>query len=196
MQIRFSSEFEALLRPAERARRLIWLAVAGTIFLIIGLAAVLTPGAGDQGGSGAVADASGLAPFHMVAMALAVTSLLIRSYGFSDLRLRKLIGEASSHTVGSEPGTAVRQSLREPELRLWRLFEKIMPIQLIGWSVNELVILLGLAAAWFAARFDAIYPFAFMALVLHVLMFPRFAPFALRVEALGLLSGPVPNDSQ
>ena len=68
-----------------------------------------------------------------------------------------------------------------------------MPIHLIGWSVNEFIILLGLAAALFAGRFDAVYPFAFMAAVLHVLMFPRFEPFARRAEKLGLLSGPAPG---
>jgi hypothetical protein len=184
----FSSEFEALLHPAERVQRLIWAAMAGAILLIIGLTASLTQSAAAQGGVGA--NASALAPFHIVAMALAVISLLVRSYGFSDLRLKKIIVRAASDPLGSERRPGVPTALSDTELHLWQLFEKIMPIHLIGWSVNEIVILLGLAAASFAGRFDAIYPFAFMAMVLHVLMYPRFEPFARRVASLGLSSGP------
>lgn len=193
LKIRFSSEFEALLHPAERVRRLIWVAMASSILLIIGLAAVLIPGADDQGVSGAGTHTAALAPFHIAAMALAIISLLIRSYGLSDRRLENIMRAPATDRGKPAPGNGVPLALSEPELALWRLFGKVMPIHLIGWTVNELVILLGLAAASFAGRFDAVYPFAFMAAVLHVLMFPRFKPFARRAEQLGLLSGPVPS---
>ncbi len=184
MQNQFSSEFEALLRPAERFRRLIWVACFIAIIFFIGLGAILIPGTADQGATVAVTDSSALAPFHIVAMAFAVISLLIRSYGFSDHRLKKWVAE--SPALNDEH--PAKMNLSEAERRLWKLFGAIMPVQVIGWSVNELVVLIGLAAAFFGGRFDVIYPFAFMALVLHVLMFPRFAPFVRRVEALG----PVP----
>lgn len=189
MEIQFSSEFEALRRPAARAHWLIWLAVAAAILTIIGFAAAWVTSAAAQGNSDAGAGAAGLAPFHMAAMALAVISLLARSYGFSDLRLKKIIAQGKAHTRGSEHRPGIPKSLSDTELQLWWLFQKIMPIQLIGWSVNVLVILLGLAAISVAGRFDAIYPFAFMAMVLHVLMYPRFEPFARRAATLGLASG-------
>jgi hypothetical protein len=191
LKIRLSSEFETLLHAAERTRRLIWLALASSILLIIGLAAALIPGANDPGVSGAGAHTAALAPFHFAAMALAIISLLTRSYGLSDRRLEHIIREPATDRGNPAPGNGVPPALSEPEFALWRLFGKVMPIHLIGWSVNELIILLGLAAAWFAGRFDAVYPFAFMAAVLHVLMFPRFEPFARRAEQLGLLSGPM-----
>jgi hypothetical protein len=185
LQNQFSSEFKALLGPVERLRRLIWAASFFAIIFFIGLGAILIPGTAGQDTTVAVTDSSALAPFHFAAMAFAVISLLIRSYGFSDHRLKKWV--ADSPALNDEHPAPM--NLSEPERRLWKLFRAIMPVQVIGWSINELVIALGLAAAWFSGRFEAIYPFAFMALVLHVLMFPRFAPFARRVEALG----PVPR---
>ena len=190
MQNQFSSEFKALLGPVERLRRLIWAASFFAIIFFIGLSAIFIPGTADQGVTAVVADSSALAPFHFAAMAFAVISLLIRSYGFSDHRLKKWV--AGSPELNDERSAQI--SLSEPERLLWKLFGAIMPVQVIGWTVNELVILLGLAAAFFSGRFEAIYPFAFMALVLHVLMFPRFAPFARRVEALGPVSRPAGID--
>lgn len=169
---------------------MIWAGSCFAIVLFIGLAAALIPNTSGDAASGVITDSSALAPFHMAAMALAVISLLIRSYGFSDHRLKKQVGDSLSRNP-IDPGCA---KLSEPERRLWLLFRAIMPIQIIGWTVNELVVFLGLAATWSSGRFDAIYPFAFMALVLHVLMFPRFAPFAKRVESLGLVPGPAGHD--
>jgi len=104
-----------------------------------------------------------------------VFSLFVRTYTYADRRLLAMLSSRRMRTP---------ETLQDPyEQALWRIFKVTGAVQVLGWSLNVLIMLPGLIAVK-SGGIGEIYPFLFVAGVLQVLSFPRFAPLATRLEKL------------
>jgi len=170
-----SAEFLALLRPAERQRQLTWAITTAVVLALAAAGAIIAPDAAaitPKNASGV----TNLVVFHFAGIGLGVFSLIIRTYTYSD---RRVIAVLASQRL------RVPAQLANPaEQSLWRLFRVTGPVQISGWLLNMLIMLLGVVAVYSSGNIGSITPFLFVALILQVLSFPRFAPLAKRGSQL------------
>lgn len=172
------------MRPAERQRQLIWSLATFIILILAAAGAIIAP---DEPASTLknASSANNFAIFHFAGIGLGVFSLLIRTYTYADRRLLAMLSNRRMRTP---------EALQNPyEQALWRIFRVTGLVQVLGWSLNVLIMLPGLVVV---SRSDiaGLYPFLFVAVILQILSFPRFTPLANRVEKLVIQHSPPPAD--
>jgi len=170
-----SPEFCALALPMERQRQLMWLVFGAGVLSLAAAAQIIAPPTQSFTVNN-TGSAINLATFHFAGIGLGVFSLLIRTYAYSDRRIVAML-QSRKMQVPAVLDSHVEQAL-------WRLFRAIWPVQLLGWAMTEGIILVGFAAVLSGNPGSAAYPFAFIALALHALSFPRFLPMATRAGKL------------
>lgn len=171
----FSAEFQELLQPAERQQQVIWLSFLGSILALVAAGAIIAP---TDSAFTLKNESSGsnLALFHFIGIGLGVFSLLVRTYTYSDRRIAAILQSRRIRVP--------HQISDRFEISLWRLFVAIRPVQLLGWVINDLIMVTGLIAVIVGQHLPAAYPFVFIAVVLQALSFPRFRPMAARARKL------------
>jgi hypothetical protein len=170
-----SPEFSTLALPMERQRQFMWLIFGAGILSLVAAAQIIAPPASSFTVNN-TASTINLAVFHFAGIGLGVFSLLIRTYTYSD---RRIVAMLQSRKM------QVPATLKNPfEQAVWRLFRAIWPVQLLGWAMTEGIMVVGFTAVASGNPGSAAYPFAFIALVLHALSFPRFLPTANRARKL------------
>jgi hypothetical protein len=170
-----SPEFRTLALPMERQRQFMWLVFGAGILSLAAAAQIIAPPAQSFTVNNA-ASVINLGIFHFTGIGLGVFSLLIRTYTYSDRRIVAML-QSRKMQVPAELSSPFEQSA-------WRLFRAIWPVQLLGWAMTEGIMVLGFAAVASGNPASAAYPFAFIALALHALSFPRFLPMAGRARKL------------
>jgi len=175
LQISYSAELKALLTPAERQRQLIWVISTCIVLMLAAAGAIIAPDEPAITPQNAANDIY-LIIFHFIGIGLGVFSLIIRTYTYAD---RRVLAVLSGQRM-SVPGSITIPQ----EQALWRLFRITGPVQMLGWIMNCLIMVTGVIATAYSGRLDTIYPFVFIALVLQILSFPRFAPLAARATGL------------
>jgi hypothetical protein len=126
-----------------------------------------------------------------LALALAVISSVIRSYLLSESRLMRLLEQESRVDrlleAASGPGSPPRQaveSLSQWERAVLALPACLLPAFVVGWGINEAILLLGTALAVVSGNFMDVVPFAFVAFALNALSFPRLDPYLRRLRVM------------
>ena len=161
--------------PMERQRQFMWL-VFGAGILSLAAAAQIIASPAQSFTVNNTASTINLAVFHFTGIGLGVFSLLMRTYTYSDRRIVAML-QSRKMQVPATLDAAFEQAV-------WRLFRAIWPVQLLGWAMTEGIMVVGFAAVALDNPGPAAYPFAFIALVLHALSFPRFLPMASRARKL------------
>ena len=111
-----------------------------------------------------------------LAVGLAVLSSVIRSLLLSRRRLERLLER--------ETMLERLQEFGERERKLLALPACLYPAFVVGWSFNEAIFLLGAGLVLVSGNFADVIPFAFAAIALNAVSFPRLEPHIRRLEIL------------
>lgn len=185
-----SDALRKLLGQSTLVLKLMWLALTASIFLYV-LASWMSIGAGAAEWRGT--SAAGPMPIVLGVLALSDAALSFYAYTFllAPTRLAKRLAKNTSpekiatnrETGVVDPARADRIRALDPqEQPLAALPAKLFAPYIIVWSLNESVAIFGLVLAFTTDTVYFILPFAAVAVLLNLAMYPRIDALAERVK--------------
>ena len=186
-----SENLRVLLKPYQFLLKMVWVGMTLPILLYVGIVYSIFASAGEPGPEPSHETLEFV--FGLVAVSLGIASILWLRSHLSDERLKaKLAHEVNPRTLATNRKTAQVdggrlleiESLSEIEQKLLSLASGYHLPFFVPFALNMAIATLGVVLAFLTVNPSKMFPFALAAIVLNVLMFPRFNALLNRASLL------------
>ena len=150
---------DATVAAAQRMR-VIWAVLSGSILLYVGVLYLIRPGSPEPAAAPDVL----LLSAYLQALLVAGVSLAYRHWALSEARLRRSMDQLNGPEL---PG------VDRTDGRLYRVLGHLQVVDVVGLALHESIALFGFVLAFLTVDPVRILPFAALAIVANLLIFPR-----------------------